>query len=67
MEMAEKMANWVKVDEENEFTDEVRTRNGFSVLLDINTPDDGTIKINNVYEHNGIPPVLQLFVDLWLN
>jgi TonB-dependent receptor len=32
-----------------EFTDEIRKRNGFSVLLDINTPDDGTIRINNVY------------------
>ena len=31
------------------FIDEVRTRNGMSVLLDINTPDDGTIRINNVY------------------
>ncbi|NOG44576.1 MAG: TonB-dependent receptor [Calditrichaeota bacterium] len=34
---------------EVEFTNEVRKRNGFSVLFDINTPDDGTIKINNVY------------------
>lgn len=32
-----------------EFTDEVRTRNGMSVLFDINTPDAGTIRINNVY------------------
>jgi len=32
-----------------EFTDEIRTRNGFSVLFDIHTPDDGTIRINNVY------------------
>jgi TonB-dependent receptor len=32
-----------------EFTDEIRKRDGFSVLLDINTPDNGTIKINNVY------------------
>ncbi|MDZ7319193.1 MAG: TonB-dependent receptor, partial [candidate division KSB1 bacterium] len=32
-----------------EFTDEIRTRNGFSVLLDVNTPDNGTIRINNVY------------------
>ncbi len=32
-----------------EYTDETRKRDGFSVLLDINTPDRGTIKINNVY------------------
>jgi len=32
-----------------EYTDETRKRDGFSVLLDINTPDNGTIKINNVY------------------
>ena len=32
-----------------EFTDEIRTRNGLSVLFDINTPDEGTIRINNVY------------------
>lgn len=32
-----------------EFIDEIRTRNGFSVLFDIHTPDDGTIRINNVY------------------
>ena len=31
------------------FNNEVRTRNGASVLLDINTPDDGSIRINNVY------------------
>ncbi len=32
-----------------EFTDEIRKRNGFSVLLDFNTPDEGTIKFNNVF------------------
>lgn len=32
-----------------EFTDETRRRGGFSVLLDLNTPDDGTIRINNVF------------------
>ncbi|MFH1213098.1 MAG: TonB-dependent receptor [Candidatus Neomarinimicrobiota bacterium] len=32
-----------------EFTDEIRKRDGFSVLLDINTPDEGTIRINNVF------------------
>lgn len=32
-----------------QYTDENRTRNGFSALFDINTPDEGTIRINNVY------------------
>lgn len=32
-----------------EFTDEVRKREGASLLLDINTPDQGTIRINNFY------------------
>ncbi|MGE5859936.1 MAG: TonB-dependent receptor [Ignavibacteria bacterium] len=32
-----------------EFTDEVRKRNGLKLLLDINTPDGGVIKLNNVY------------------
>lgn len=32
-----------------EFTDEVRKREGLSLLLDINTPDEGTIRINNVF------------------
>lgn len=32
-----------------EFTDEIRKRDGASLLLDINTPDNGTIRINNVY------------------
>ncbi len=32
-----------------EYTDEIRKRDGFSVLLDINTPDNGTIKLNNVF------------------
>jgi TonB-dependent receptor len=32
-----------------EFTDEIRKRDGFSLLLDINTPDDGVIRINNVF------------------
>ncbi len=32
-----------------EFTDEIRKRDGFSVLFDLNTPDNGTIRINNVY------------------
>jgi len=31
------------------YTDEVRDRNGYSVLLDYNTPDGGSIRINNVY------------------
>lgn len=32
-----------------EFTDEIRKRDGFSLLLDVNTPDNGSIRINNVY------------------
>lgn len=32
-----------------EFTDEIRKREGASLLLDIATPDEGTIRINNVY------------------
>ncbi|MDZ7292812.1 MAG: TonB-dependent receptor [candidate division KSB1 bacterium] len=32
-----------------EFTDEIRKRDGFSVLFDLNTPDNGTIRVNNVY------------------
>jgi TonB-dependent receptor len=32
-----------------EFTDETRKRDGLSVLFDINTPDNGTIRINNVF------------------
>lgn len=32
-----------------EFTDEMRKRDGFSVLFDLNTTDNGTIRINNVY------------------
>jgi TonB-dependent receptor len=32
-----------------EFTDEIRKRDGFSVLLDLNTPDNGSIRFNNVF------------------
>lgn len=32
-----------------EFTDEIRKRDGFSLLLDINTPDEGSIRFNNVF------------------
>ncbi len=32
-----------------QFNNEIRKRNGFSLLLDLNTPDDGSIRINNVY------------------
>jgi TonB-dependent receptor len=32
-----------------EFTDEIRKRNGFSVLIDYNTPDNGSIKLNTVF------------------
>lgn len=32
-----------------EFTDEVRKRSGANLMLDFNTPDNGTIRINTVY------------------
>lgn len=32
-----------------EFTDEIRKRDGFSVLFDVNTPDNGVIRFNNVF------------------
>lgn len=32
-----------------EFTDEIRKRNGFGVLLDVNTPDSGSIRVNNSF------------------
>lgn len=32
-----------------EFTNEIRKRNGFGLLLDVATPDSGTIRINNVF------------------
>jgi TonB-dependent receptor len=32
-----------------EFTNETRKRNGATLLLDINTPDDGSIKFSNVF------------------
>jgi len=32
-----------------QFTDEIRKRDGLSLLMDVNTPDNGTIRINNVY------------------
>lgn len=31
------------------FTDEIRKRNGISLLLDYDTPDGGSIKFNNIY------------------
>jgi TonB-dependent receptor len=32
-----------------EFTDEIRKRDGLTCLIDLNTPDEGTIRFNNVY------------------
>jgi TonB-dependent receptor len=32
-----------------DFTDEVRTRNGGQAILDLNTPDSGTVKLSGVY------------------
>jgi TonB-dependent receptor len=41
----------------NDFTiqyqNEVRTRNGGSILLDLNTPDKGSIRFNNQYSETG--------------
>lgn len=31
------------------FTDELRKRNGFQAILDINTPDSGSVKLSSVY------------------
>lgn len=32
-----------------QFTDEIRKRDGISLILDFNTPDDGNIKFNNTF------------------
>jgi TonB-dependent receptor len=32
-----------------EFTDEIRTRQGFGIIFDLATPDGGSIKLNNVF------------------
>jgi TonB-dependent receptor len=32
-----------------EFNDEIRKRNGLSVILDLNTPDEGSVKLNTLY------------------
>ena len=32
-----------------EFTDEIRKRNGISVILDLNTPDEGSLKLSGIY------------------
>jgi len=32
-----------------QFTDEIRKRNGLSLILDYNTPEEGNIKLNTVY------------------
>ena len=31
------------------YRDEIRKRNGFSILLDINTPDSGSVRISNIF------------------
>ncbi len=33
-----------------DYVNELRKRNGISFLLDINTPDNGSIRINNIYD-----------------
>jgi len=40
---------WQYSDFTLDYINELRKRNGASVLLDINTPDNGTIRINNIY------------------
>jgi TonB-dependent receptor len=35
------------------FTDELRERNGGQAILDMNTPDDGSIKLTGVYSETG--------------
>lgn len=32
-----------------EYTDEIRNRAGFGIFLDVNTPDNGSIRFNNLY------------------
>jgi TonB-dependent receptor len=32
-----------------EFNNEIRTRNGIGVLLDLNTPDNGSVRFNTIY------------------
>lgn len=32
-----------------QYTDEIRKRNGVGILLDLNTPDNGSIRFNNIY------------------
>jgi TonB-dependent receptor len=40
---------WLYDDFTLSYTDEIRKRGGGELLLDINTPDSGTIRINNLY------------------
>ncbi len=35
------------------FTDEIRKRNGGQAIFDVNTPDDGTIKLSGMYSETG--------------
>jgi TonB-dependent receptor len=42
-------SNYYLSDATLEFTDEMRKRKGLSVLLDIETPDGGVIKLSNIY------------------
>lgn len=42
-------SSWVITDLTLSYTDETRKRIGGNVLLDINTPDNGTIRFNNFY------------------
>jgi TonB-dependent receptor len=42
-------SGWKYTDFTLNYTDEIRKRAGIGVLLDINTPDSGTIRLNNIY------------------
>lgn len=41
--------DWEITDFELNYTDEIRKRGGLSLLLDINTPDGGYIKLSNIF------------------
>ncbi len=43
------LSNYFISDLELEFTDEVRSRKGLGLILDVNTPDDGNIKLSSMY------------------
>ncbi len=44
-----KVEDWEITDFTLQYKDEIRKRGGFSLLLDVNTPDSGSIKVTNVF------------------